>query len=332
MKFIDETQVEVFAGNGGGGAVSFRREKYVPKGGPDGGDGGRGGSVIFATDEGLTTLLDVRMMRHVRATNGEKGMGAQMNGRSGKDAVVRVPVGTIIKSAETGEELFDLNKVGMQVVIAKGGRGGLGNMHFATSTNQAPRKAQKGEEGEHFLLQLELKLLADVGLIGLPNAGKSTLISAISNARPKIADYPFTTKVPSLGVVRHRNKSFTAADIPGLIEGAHEGMGLGIQFLRHVERTRILVHLIDVTNCEYEDPMDAYNVIRKELKSYSEALAALPEVIAITKMDVTEAQEKGAVFQKQLFKKKKNAILISAATGKGLTSLLDEIIKHIKKK
>ncbi len=332
MKFIDETQVEVFAGNGGGGAVSFRREKYVPKGGPDGGDGGRGGSVIFVTDEGLTTLLDVRMMRHVRATNGEKGMGSQMNGRSGKDAVVRVPVGTIIKSAETGEELFDLNKVGMQVVIAKGGRGGLGNMHFATSTNQAPRKAQKGEEGEHFLLQLELKLLADVGLIGLPNAGKSTLISAISNARPKIADYPFTTKVPSLGVVRHRNKSFTAADIPGLIEGAHEGMGLGIQFLRHVERTRILVHLIDVTNCEYEDPMDAYNVIRKELKSYSEALAALPEVIALTKMDVTEAQEKGAVFQKQLSKKKKNAILISAATGKGLTGLLDEIIKHIKKK
>ena len=325
MKFIDETKIEVFAGDGGNGCVSFRREKFVPKGGPDGGDGGRGGNVVFMADGGLTTLFDARLKRHIRAERGDHGMGSQMSGRAGQGVILKVPVGTIVRNDETKEIIADLTKDGEVVIVASGGKGGRGNMNFATSTNQAPRRAEKGSKGENYLLHLELKLLADIGLIGLPNAGKSTLISAISNARPKIADYPFTTKVPHLGVVVHKGKSFTVADIPGLIKGAHKGMGLGVQFLRHIERTKMVAHLIDTS--EYNNPMDAYSIIRNELKNYSEKLACLPEIIVLTKVDIPKAKEMGMKFQKDLAKKGKRAILISAVSRMGLTELLDKLME-----
>ncbi len=331
MKFIDETKIEIFAGDGGNGCVSFRREKYVPHGGPNGGDGGRGGSVIFKAAGGLTTLLDARLRRHIRAAKGGNGMGSQMNGRAGIDAVLEVPIGTIIKDDATGEVLADLTIHSGEVVVAKGGRGGLGNMNFKSSINQAPRKAQKGEAGEHRMLHLELKLLADVGLVGLPNAGKSTLITAISNARPKIADYPFTTKVPNLGVVRHKEKSFTVADIPGLIEGAHKGLGLGIQFLRHIERTREVVHIIDVLDPNYSEPMKAYDAIRHELKTYSQKLADLPELVVLNKIDIPEVKARAVKFKKELEKRGKKIFLISAAGRVGLPPLLDKIIEELKR-
>lgn len=323
MKFIDETEFEVWSGRGGNGCVSFRREKFVPKGGPDGGDGGRGGDVILIADEGLTTLLDARLRRHIRAKHGENGMGSQMNGHSGEGSVLKVPTGTIIKDAETGEILADLKKHGQQLIVAEGGRGGRGNMNFATSTNRAPRRAEKGGPEIHRRLRLELKLLADVGLVGLPNAGKSTLISSISNARPKIADYPFTTKVPNLGMVRYKGKSFTVADIPGLIEGAHEGAGLGIRFLKHIERTKIIVHLIDVLNPMCPDPQKAYNTIHKEIESYSPEMAKLPEIIVFSKMDITEVAE---IAKKT---KMRGKLLISAASREGLDKLLDGIISKL---
>ena len=248
MQFVDYVKIHVKAGDGGRGCVSFRREKYVPRGGPDGGDGGRGGHIIFRATDALNTLLDQTYHREYRAQRGQHGMGKKMHGKNGEDLIIPVPVGTILKDAETKDILIDLDRKGLQVVIAKGGRGGLGNSHFATSTRQAPRYAQPGEEGEEKWLILELKLLADVGLIGLPNAGKSTLLSVISSARPKIADYPFTTLTPVLGVVKLEDyRSFVVADIPGLIEGAHRGVGLGFQFLRHVERTSILLHLVDIS-------------------------------------------------------------------------------------
>lgn len=329
MKFIDETDIEVFAGDGGNGCVSFRREKYIPKGGPDGGDGGRGGNVIFKADEGLTTLLDVKLRRHIRAKHGGHGMGRQMNGAAGKDAHLSIPVGTVIKDLNAGEVIADMTEHGQEVIIAKGDRGGLGNMNFATSTNQSPRKAQKGGKGEYKMLHLELKLMADVGLVGFPNAGKSTLISSISNARPKIADYPFTTKTPYLGVVRHKGRNFTVADIPGLIKDAHKGIGLGIKFLKHVERTKIIVHLIDVLNPEYKDPMEIYSIIRGELKNYGAKLVNLPEIVALTKIDIPEAEDKAVKFQKEISKKCDNVVLISAVARKGLDKLLDKIIGEI---
>lgn len=322
MKFIDETNFEVFAGDGGRGCVSFRREKYVPKGGPDGGDGGRGGDVVLKADEGFTTLLDIYYRKHVRAGRGGHGMGSQMSGAAGHDEVINIPAGTIVSDVDTGEVLADLTKHGTEFVVAKGGRGGRGNMHFVSSINQAPRKAEPGKPGEHKNIHLELKLLADVGLVGLPNAGKSTLISAISNARPKIAAYPFTTRVPYLGVVKHKGRSFTVADIPGLIEGAHKGQGLGIKFLRHIERTRMIVHLIDVTDPLYNNPLKSYRVIREELSRYSPKLAKLPEIIVLTKMDIPSI----AVAAKEFHKK---AISISAATRQGLGSLLDDIVRRV---
>ncbi len=331
MKFIDETDIEIFAGDGGDGAVCFRREKYVPKGGPNGGDGSRGGSVIVKADGGITTLLDARYRKHIRADKGGNGMGKEMNGRSGEDVVLTLPVGTIITDKDTHEKLADLTFHGQEIVIAKGGKGGLGNMNFATSTNQAPRKAQKGGKGEQRIVHLELKLLADVGLVGFPNAGKSTLITVISNARPKIADYPFTTKVPYLGVVKHKGVSFTMADIPGLIEGAHVGAGLGIRFLKHIERTRIIVHLIDVANPEIKDPMKAYSVIRNELKSYSDHLANLPEIVVLTKTDIPDINKKAVKFEKEIKKKAKDVVLISAVARKGLSELLDKVLRHLKK-
>jgi GTP-binding protein len=287
MQFIDYVKIHVRAGDGGRGCVSFRREKYVPRGGPDGGDGGRGGHVVLRADGGLNTLLDLRYHRSYRAEKGRNGMGKKMSGRDGEDLFIAVPVGTVIRDADTGEALGDLDSEGKEVVAVQGGKGGLGNAHFATAVRQAPRFAQPGLPGQERTLVAELKLLADVGLIGLPNAGKSTLISVISKARPKIADYPFTTLVPVLGVVKLADlRSFVVADIPGLIEGAHRGAGLGFQFLRHVERTRILLHLVDVSEAAPGDPVDNLLKVNRELGLHSEGLARKPQAVAGTKIDM----------------------------------------------
>jgi GTPase len=327
MKFIDEAVIEVTAGRGGNGCASFRREKYVPKGGPDGGDGGDGGSVIFRTEGGLTTLMDVRYRRHFKATHGGHGKGKQMYGRAGDDCIVAIPVGTVISDAATGELLADLDRCGEEWVAAAGGRGGRGNMHFVSATHQAPRECEPGEEGERRRLRLTLKLLADVGLVGLPNAGKSTLISAVSNARPKIADYPFTTKIPSLGLVRMTSgRSFVMADIPGLIEGAHAGAGMGVQFLRHIERTKILLHLIDPVDPAHADAAASYTAIRAELAAFNPDLVARPEIVVLTKMDLPEARETRKAAEKAIRKQGAAAVVaISAPTREGLPELLHEI-------
>lgn len=286
MKFIDLARIHVRAGDGGVGCVSFRREKFVPKGGPDGGTGGRGGSVIVRANRHMTTLLDFQYKKSYAAPRGEHGLGANKTGKSGHDIILEVPVGTVVRDAATGEPVADIVRHGEEFVAARGGRGGRGNAEFATSTNQAPREYEHGGEGEDRELELELKLLADVGLVGFPNAGKSTLISVISAARPKIADYPFTTLVPNLGIVGvAMGKSFVVADIPGLIEGAHTGRGLGIQFLRHIERTKVLVILLDVTR---EDLKADYEVLRNELASFSKSLVKKPTLIALTKIDTLD--------------------------------------------
>src|SRR4051812_12407512 len=271
MKFVDQVRIFVTAGDGGAGAVAFRREKYVEKGGPSGGDGGNGGSVIFVADENLTTLLDFRYLQHHKARSGEHGMGSDCNGQSAEDLILKVPVGTILRDANTGEVVADLSEKDQRVVAAQGGRGGLGNMNFATSTRQTPRFAQEGTKGAEITLILELKLLADVGLLGYPNAGKSTLISRVSRAKPKIADYPFTTLVPNLGLVQYKdNLSFVMADIPGIIEGASDGAGLGTRFLRHVDRCRVLIHLVDLsTEGGGREPFRDWAILNGELKKYS---------------------------------------------------------------
>ncbi|RJQ82721.1 MAG: GTPase ObgE [Desulfobacteraceae bacterium] len=288
MKFIDEATIIVQSGNGGRGCVSFRRERFAPRGGPDGGDGGIGGDVVLKATSNKRTLYHIRFRQEYKAENGQAGQGSQKYGRGGKDHIIDVPVGTLVYNAETGELLHDLVNPDEPVVVARGGRGGRGNLHFKTSTNRAPHYAQPGEPGERLTLKLELKLMADVGIIGVPNAGKSTLISAISSARPKIADYPFTTLTPNLGVVAVPDaEPFVIADIPGLIEGAHEGAGLGIRFLRHVERTRLLVHLIDCSGLSEEDPLQSYRTIRHELTMYSDGLAQKPELVVLNKLDVS---------------------------------------------
>jgi GTP-binding protein len=329
MKFVDEVQIHVKAGDGGDGAVAWRREKFIPRGGPAGGDGGNGGDVVLVVDPQLSTLLDYRYVREHKARSGEKGLGSDMNGHDGADLELRVPPGTVVKDAASGALLVDLGQAGERFVIAKGGKGGLGNMNFASSTNQAPRYAEDGTAGEEKDLVLELKLLADVGIVGYPNAGKSTLISRISRARPKIADYPFTTLVPNLGVVSWRDgKSFVVADIPGLIEGAHTGAGLGHQFLRHVERCRVLVHLVEGANPEPgREPKADFDAINRELTAYSPELAKKPQVVAITKVDVPEARAAGAKFAKLLGRRKRpvEVHLVSAVTGEGLDGLLDAI-------
>ncbi|HWD22404.1 MAG TPA: GTPase ObgE [Burkholderiales bacterium] len=285
MKFIDEAKIEVHAGKGGDGAASFRREKYVPRGGPDGGDGGRGGSVWARADRNVNTLLDYRFARIHRAENGARGMGSDCDGRAGRDIELRVPVGTLISDEASGELLADLARDGERVLLARGGAGGLGNLHFKSSVNRAPRQFTRGEPGEEKSLALELRVLADVGLLGLPNAGKSTFIRAVSSARPKVADYPFTTLNPSLGVARVGEASFVVADIPGLIAGASEGAGLGHQFLRHLSRTRLLLHIVDLTS---EDPARDIKVIAAELKKYGDALARKPRWLAFNKADAVE--------------------------------------------
>lgn len=325
MKFVDEVRVLVKAGDGGRGAVAFRREKFIEKGGPSGGDGGNGGSVIFVADPQLTTLLDFRFQQHLRARNGQHGMGSDCNGMNAEDLVLPVPVGTLVLDEATHELLEDMSTAGQRYVVAKGGRGGLGNMNFATSTRQTPRFAQDGTPGAEKTITLELKLLADVGLIGMPNAGKSTLISRISRARPRIADYPFTTLVPNLGVVQYKDKrSFVVADIPGLIEGASEGVGLGHQFLRHVERCRVLVHLVDLTTgATGRDPVTDFDAINVELQKYSAELAGKPQIVVANKLDVTEAREAFTVFEQALEARGIQVIRLSGATGEGVQSVLD---------
>jgi GTP-binding protein len=325
MKFVDEVLIKVKAGDGGNGAVAFRREKYVDKGGPSGGDGGNGGSVVFKATEQLTTLLDFRYQQHYRARNGQHGMGSDMNGKGSDDLVLEAPVGTVVRDAASGHELVDLSVAGQTFIVAKGGRGGLGNINFATSTRQTPRFAQDGTPGEEKELLLELKLLADVGIVGFPNAGKSTLISRVSRARPKVADYPFTTLVPNLGMVPYKDKkSFVMADIPGLIEGASEGAGLGHQFLRHVERCRVLVHLVDLSAVvEGRNPVKDFDTINRELERYSEVLAQKPMVVVANKLDLPHAREALPAFLEVMEKRRIRVLELSGATGEGLDALLD---------
>ncbi|RPH69780.1 MAG: GTPase ObgE [Myxococcaceae bacterium] len=327
MKFVDQVSIQVKAGDGGNGAVAFRREKFVERGGPSGGDGGNGGSVVFEADGGLSTLLDYRYQQHYRARNGQHGMGSDMNGAAAEDLVLRVPVGTLIRDQDTGELLADLAAPGARAVVARGGRGGLGNMNFATSTRQTPRFAQDGTPGGERRLVLELKLIADVGLLGFPNAGKSTLISRVSRARPKIADYPFTTLVPNLGVVPYKDGvSFVMADIPGIIEGAAEGAGLGHQFLRHVERCRVLIHLVDLSaSGEDRAPLHDLEVLDRELERYSPDLARKPQIVAANKVDLPEARDRLPEFQTAMAARGVPVFPISAATGEGLGSLLDAV-------
>ncbi len=296
MKFIDYVRLHIRSGDGGPGLVSFRREKFVPRGGPDGGDGGRGGHIIFSASAALSTLLDLRYQHSYMAQNGEKGMKKKMHGKNGEDLVIRVPVGTVLTDTNTVEVIADLDSDGKEVIVAQGGKGGLGNQHFATSVRQAPRYAQPGLPGEEKDITVELKLLADAGLVGLPNAGKSTLISVISSARPKIADYPFTTLEPILGVVKYGFfRSFVVADIPGLIEGAHKGVGLGFQFLRHVERTKILLHMVDVSVDSPGDPVENLEKINRELSLYSPELMKKPMAVAATKIDSADPEKLDAL-------------------------------------
>ncbi len=329
MKFVDDTKIYVKAGDGGRGCVSFRREKFVPKGGPDGGNGGRGGDVILQADNSHRTLLDLSYNQHQVAERGGHGSGNNRTGKSGRDVLIKVPIGTVASDAESGEILCDLAEDGAQCVIAEGGIGGKGNAHFATSTHRTPRFAQDGMEGQESWVRLELKLIADVGLVGFPNAGKSTLISRVTAARPKIADYPFTTVSPVLGVVRADHESFVMADIPGLIEGAHEGAGLGIKFLRHIERTWLLLHLIDISDQE-RNPWRDYETINKELEGFSPVLLRKPQIVAFNKIDLAGSVEERKKLKKavDLFKKKGVGVFpVSAASGEGIVPLLKEILR-----
>lgn len=333
MHFVDYVKIYVKAGDGGRGCVSFRREKYVPRGGPDGGDGGKGGDVIIQASSELHTLLDHKYQKTYKAERGQHGKGSNMKGKDGKDLIIKVPVGTVVKDAETGEILADLDEEGKYVVVAKGGKGGLGNAHFVTPTNQAPRYAQPGQKGQERWIILELKLLADVGLIGLPNAGKSTLISVISSARPKIADYPFTTLAPVLGVVKYGDyQSFVVADIPGLIENAHKGAGLGHQFLRHVERTSFLLHLVDVSDFLESDPREDFEKIHKELELYDPALIKKPFAIVGTKIDIAHKGERIKKLEKYCKEKGIDFFPISAVKKEGIDKLLSYLVEKLGKK
>ncbi|WP_416675804.1 GTPase ObgE [Egbenema bharatensis] len=329
MQFIDQAEVEVIAGSGGDGMVAFRREKYVPAGGPSGGNGGYGGSVILVAVEHLQTLLDFRYARTFKAENGQRGGPKNMTGASGRDRIVEVPCGTVIYDAETEEILADLTQPGQEFCVAKGGKGGLGNKHFLSNHNRAPERALPGLPGEERRIRLELKLLAEVGIIGLPNAGKSTLISSLSSARPKIADYPFTTLVPNLGVVRKPTGDGTVfADIPGLIEGAHQGTGLGHDFLRHIERTRVLLHLIDITQ---EDPIAAYQTIQSELEAYDRGLPDRPQILALNKVDALPADSstpEDLAAQLRQFTEVP-IFLISAVAQIGLDAMLQELWQQL---
>ena len=330
--FVDQVQIVVKAGKGGDGACSFRREKFVPRGGPDGGDGGDGGSILVRSTTRLSTLLDLRYQRHYEAEDGEAGGGSNCHGRRGADVCIPVPVGTMVFEDTTQELLADLTVDGESYVIAKGGLGGRGNTHFATSTNRVPTQFEPGTQGEERFLRLDLKLLADVGLVGYPNAGKSTLIAAISAARPKIADYPFTTLTPNLAVVRwNEAQSFVIADIPGLIEGAHEGKGLGFQFLRHIERTSLLMHVIDISEWITEDPVTSFEVMRHELTAYDEALAARPFGVLGTKLDAKGAGDRLERLRKYCQRRKIPFMAISAATREGLEDCVRRMGQQVER-
>jgi GTP-binding protein len=327
MRFIDEATIEVAAGDGGKGCVSFLRQRFQPKGGPDGGDGGRGGSVIIRASESVATLADHSYLRHFRAQRGGHGQGSNKTGRAGEDKIVEVPVGTLVQDLDTEELLADLTENGQELVAAQGGRGGKGNRHFASATNRAPRFAQPGEPGGQRRLRLELKLLADVGLVGLPNAGKSSLISQASAARPKVADYPFTTLTPNLGVCQvDDDQPFTLADIPGLVEGAHQGAGLGLKFLKHVERCRLFVYVIDLSQ---PDPLDQWEALAAELKAYSPELAARAALVAGNKLDLPAAAEQWEAFRKKIAERGLPAWGISALTGDGVADLLAELNRRL---
>lgn len=319
--FFDQAKIYVKGGDGGNGIVAYRREKYVPMGGPYGGDGGDGGDIIFIADEGLRTLVDFRYQRHYKADRGEHGMTKNMHGRNAEDKTVRVPVGTVIKDADTGDFIADLTDNGQRVVIAKGGRGGRGNSRFATAIDKAPAFAEKGEPGHERWVELELKLIADVGLIGFPSVGKSTLISKVSAAKPKIAEYHFTTLVPNLGMVgTHDGRSFVMADLPGLIEGAHTGAGLGHQFLRHTERTRLLIHVLDMAGSEGRDPIADFDIINNELAQYNKILANRQQIVAANKMDIPAAKDNLKAFQARFTAYE--VFPISAVTGQGIDALI----------
>jgi GTP-binding protein len=327
--FIDEAKITVRAGDGGHGCIAFRREKFVPRGGPSGGDGGNGGNIYLVADSQQNTLLKFRYKHNFKAGRGQHGMGSNCHGKTGDDMEISIPLGTVVSDDETEEVLHDFTTPGERVLIAAGGRGGHGNAHFASSVNRAPSRAQDGRPGENKTLRLELKLLADVGLVGFPNAGKSTLISSISAAHPKIADYPFTTLEPNLGVVAYDNdKSFVVADIPGLIEGAHLGHGLGIQFLRHIERTRVLLHLVDVSGAEDRDPVEAFKIIENELAEHDSELPKKPRIVVATKMDAAEPARLRKL-QQWCRQRRIELIRISSVTGEGLEELKDGIIKKL---
>ena len=331
--FIDSAKIFVKAGNGGNGIVSFHREKYIAAGGPDGGDGGKGGDVILVVDEGIRTLVDFRYKKHYKAEPGQDGGPSNMSGRSGKDLIIRVPPGTIVKDEESGRIIADLKTAGQTEVIARGGKGGKGNQHFATPTRQVPNFAKSGDLGEERWILIELKLLADVGLVGFPNAGKSTILSMVSAATPKIANYPFTTIEPNLGVVRlDADTSFVLADIPGLIEGAHQGVGLGHEFLKHVERTRVLVHVVDVAAVEGREPLEDFNVINRELAQYSPKLAEKPQVVAANKVDVLDDTTKLDEFKRAVEDMGYTVFPVSAATNSGIKELMyhvGEVLKDV---
>ena len=330
MKFVDEIKIQVKSGDGGAGCVSFRREKFIPLGGPDGGDGGKGGDVTFQVSPHLATLLDLRHKPHLKAGRGKHGMGKDRHGAAGEDLTVFVPMGTVIKDAETDEILADLAEPGQSVVLFKGGRGGQGNARFASATNKAPKFAQPGEPGEERWLRLELKLMADVGLLGFPSVGKSSFIAKVSAARPKIADYPFTTLAPNLGVVEYKNyRTFVIADIPGLIEGAHQGAGLGHRFLRHVERTDLLLHILDLSWMPDRDPIREYQAINQELLLFDAELAKKRQIIVINKIDLPVVQENLPQVLPWFTERGLKVFPISAATGEGIPPLLDEIARNL---
>mgnify|MGYP000981151861 FL=1 len=329
--FFDVAEVYLKAGDGGNGTVSFRREKYIPNGGPDGGDGGNGGNIIFEVDMGLRTLVDFRYKRKYVAQNGERGGGKNCSGRSGQDLVVRVPLGTLVKDKETGRILADLSREGQEEIIVRGGKGGWGNQHFATPTRQAPNFARNGTPGEERMVVLELKLLADVGLIGFPNVGKSTLLSVVSAARPKIADYHFTTLTPNLGVVSlGEGASFVMADIPGLIEGAHEGAGLGHQFLRHIERTRLLIHVVDISEADGRDAISDVDVINQELEKYNPELSKRPQIIAANKVDALTDMSRLERFKNEMEGRGYRVFTLSAATRQGVDELIRYAYERLK--
>jgi GTPase len=333
VKFVDTAELDIVAGRGGNGSIAFRREKFVPFGGPSGGDGGKGGDVVFVADEGKTSLMDLAHVRILRGEHGEHGQGKDCYGRGGPDLEIRVPVGTQVFDRETGELLFDIAEGSTRVIVARGGKGGRGNIHFSTPYDRAPRRAEPGEAGEERKVRLELKVMADVGLLGFPNVGKSTFIRAVSRARPKVADYPFTTLTPSLGVVSiGEEATFVVADIPGLIPGAAEGAGLGHRFLKHVERTRALLHLVTFDPSEDRDPLSDYDALRKELKKFDPELAKRPEIVALSKADIPEVREAHPALAKKFAKKKIDLHLVSAATGQGIRDLTIALYKMVSGK